>query len=150
MSAALDNISERYNITGFDLVGYSGGGAIVTLLAAQRKDILTVRTVAGNLDIDTFSDIHDISRLQGSMNPAEHAAEITDVPQHHFVGAWDEVVTPIVFSSYAAAAGDRRCIRSTIVEEVDHENGWVNRWPGLLEMPVDCKNYRESLSGRQP
>ena len=48
----LNNLKKEYSNTKFDLVGYSGGGAIVTLLASFRDDINSITTVAGNLDIE--------------------------------------------------------------------------------------------------
>ncbi len=55
----LDQIKTRYNASGFNLIGYSGGGAIAALVAADRNDILSLRTVAGNLDIDVHTDFID-------------------------------------------------------------------------------------------
>ncbi len=140
IDTAIDNIKKKYQITGFNLVGYSGGGSVAVLIAAHRKDILSLRTVAGNLDIDLFTDIHGVSKMKGSLNPRDVAAAVAHIPQHHFVGSWDEVISPAIYASFVAAAGDRSCIRSTVVEEADHEAGWVNKWPGLLGMPLDCNN----------
>ena len=37
-------------IKGIHLIGYSGGGAIAVLTASRREDVLSVRTIAANLD----------------------------------------------------------------------------------------------------
>ncbi len=138
MDAALDDMKRKYDLTGFHLVGFSGGGAVAALLTTQRDDVLTLRTVAGNLDHDVLNRMHEVSPMPKSLNPAGSAAQIAAVPQHHFIGEWDEVVTPAVFDSFRAAAGPTTCIRSSMVKKVDHEDGWVNIWPALLDAPLDC------------
>ncbi|NDV24807.1 alpha/beta hydrolase [Desulfovibrio sp. JC022] len=47
---AISQVKQQAKAQKIHLVGYSGGGAIALLVAAQRDDILSVRTVAGNLD----------------------------------------------------------------------------------------------------
>lgn len=141
MSAALDNIKKKYDIPSFDLVGFSGGGAVAALLTAERDDIDSLRTVAGNLNHVLLNQMHEVSQMPGSLNPADIAADIAHVPQHHFVGEWDEVVTPAIYDSFRVAAGPTTCMRSSIVKEVDHETGWVNIWPTLLHAPLDCNKY---------
>jgi hypothetical protein len=138
MSAALDDIKLRHHIKGFNLVGYSGGGAVVAILAARRDDILSFRTVAGNLDTDLFSRIHNISPLKGSLNPVDEAAKTVGIPQHHFIGKWDTVVTPALYDSYHHATGDSPCVRATIIDDSDHNSGWVDKWPDMMKEPLDC------------
>lgn len=154
MNAALDDIKKRYNITGFDLVGYAGGGGMAALVAARRHDVISIRTAAANLDTRTLAMIHATEKqkaaaegnpppamLVGGMNPADVAADIKDIPQHHFIGEWDMIVTPAVYDGFRAAAGNTTCMRSSIVGSVDHEAGWANRWPHLLKQPLDCRNH---------
>ncbi len=138
MDAALDNIKHKYGITEFNLVGFSGGGAVAALLTAERSDVATLRTVAGNIDHETLNRIHGVSQMPRSLNPVGVAASISDVPQHHFIGEWDEVVTPAVYDSFRRAAGASSCMRSSMVSKVNHETGWVNVWPELLAAPLDC------------
>lgn len=138
MNEALDNIKRKYDVPSFNLVGFSGGGAVAALLAARRDDIDTLRTVAGNLDHVRLNEMHGVSQMPKSLNPAESAAKIAHIPQHHFIGEWDEVVTPAVYDSFRAAAGPSTCMRSSMVKRVDHETGWVNIWPTLLKAPLDC------------
>ena len=138
MSTALDDIKIRYRIEQFNLVGFSGGAAVAVLLAASRNDIVSIRTVAGNLDPKTLNTLHGVSQLTQSLDPRDAAAKIAHIPQHHFIGDWDEIVTPPVFDAYRAAAGRTSCIRSSIVHEATHETGWVNQWPELLKAELDC------------
>lgn len=136
--AALDNIKKHYNISGFNLVGYSGGGALVALLAAERDDVLSLRTVAGNLDHKAHSALHNVSMLDESLNPPTYAKHLRDVPQVHFVGENDEIVPVSISQSYMAALGDDRCARVEIVSGATHDSKWVERWPELLKIKPAC------------
>lgn len=138
MNAALENIKKKYDIPAFNLVGFSGGGAVAALLAAEREDVASLRTVAGNLDHEALNRMHGVSPMPRSLNAADVASQIAHIPQHHFIGEWDEVITPAVYDSFRAAAGPSTCMRSSMVREVDHETGWVNIWPTLLKAPLDC------------
>ena len=141
MNAALSDIKKRYDIKKFDLVGFSGGGGVAVLLATQRKDIAGIRTVAGNLDHDTFTAYHGISPMSGSINPLGAAAKTAAIPQHHFIGEWDDVVPQGIVASFLKAAGSDRCIQYSIVKETSHEKGWVDKWPELLKEPVKCGGH---------
>lgn len=138
MNKALDEIKARYDIPAFDLVGYSGGGAMAVLMAAQRDDIASIRTVAGNLDHVKHSKIHRVSFLSGSLNARDYAARVADIPQRHFIGGEDKNVTGEVYESYARAASGN-CVVRTIVPNATHEKGWVEKWRGLLALPVECQ-----------
>lgn len=140
MNIALNDIQARYKITGFNIVGFSGGANVAALMAAQRDDILSLRTVAGNLDHRLLHSTHNVSQLSGSLNAADIAPQIAYIPQHHFIGGKDNVVPPAIAESFINTSGDRKCIRSTIVPNATHEKGWSNIWPALLEYPVDCQN----------
>lgn len=139
MNAALDNMKVRHNITGFNLVGFSGGGAVAVLLIARRDDVVSLRTVAGNLNHELLHRIHNVSQLSGSLNPMNVAEKINKIPQHHFIGGDDKVVPPAIAKSFVNASGDPQCIHLTIVPNATHEKGWLEHWPTLLNYPIHCK-----------
>lgn len=138
MDEALDNIKSYYNLKGFDIVGWGGGGTIATLLAARRGDIYTVRTVAGNLDHRETAAHLNTRPYDKSMNPVDIAEQIADTPQYHFIGKYDIAVPSRAMHKFLDAAGETSCIRYSVIDSVSHERGWVNRWPELLELPLDC------------
>lgn len=140
MDWALDDIKARHHINGFHIIGYSGGAAIGVLLAERRKDILSLRTVVGNLDTDAFSQIHEISQLSESLNPAKAASNISHLPQHHFIGSDDPVVAPDIVRSFIKASGNTRCLHVSTIPDTTHETGWAQKWLGLLSYPVTCKD----------
>lgn len=135
---ALNNIKERYHTTGFNLIGYSGGATIAVLLAAERHDVLTVRTVAGNTDTDAFSALHGVSTMKDSLRPITAAPRIMHIPQRHFVGGQDPIVPEQIFQSWKKASGGSPCVHATVVPSNTHEKGWVESWPALLAMYVTC------------
>lgn len=47
LSEALDQLQRQHGNRDFELIGYSGGGALALLLAAARDDIAQVQTLAG-------------------------------------------------------------------------------------------------------
>lgn len=113
------------------LVGYSGGGAIASLVAAGRDDVDRVVTVAGTLDHEAWTEFHGVSPLRGSLNPAATKG-LRDVPQIHFVGADDDVVPPLVARSYLARLGRGANARLIVVPGYTHRCCWVENWPELL------------------
>ena len=140
---ALDNIKRYNDVTGFNIVGYDGGAAIATILAGKRDDVLSLRTVAGNLDHRVMSQIHNVTFLEGSLNPVDFAAQVAHLPQRHFIGKLDRVTPPAVFNSFVQNAGNASCMNVTLVDDADHELGWVEKWTVLKDMPMDCANSAE-------
>jgi hypothetical protein len=135
---ALNDIKLAHHLSGFNLIGYSGGAGVATLAAAGRQDVLSLRTVAGNTDYAVFTQIHHISPMTASIDPITAAAQLAHIPQLHFIGANDTVVPQVIFDSWRQAAGTSTCIRAATVPDATHEKGWTAPWPALLAMPVSC------------
>ena len=130
-SRAVDQLKQRFRASHIVLIGYSGGGAIAALLAAQRKDVTRLVTVAGNLDHVLWTQLHHVSPLTGSLNPADAWQALADVPQVHFVGGSDSIVSREVAESYVARfpANKRPSLR--VIEGFDHACCWVAQWPEI-------------------
>lgn len=137
-NAALDDIKARYNITGFNLVGYDGGANIAAVLTTQRNDILSLRTVAGNLTPSLVYDPVKNPMDPDSLKISDLAPSLANVPQHHFIGAGDTVTPPSVYHSFAQTMGGSTCMHYTMVPDADHERGWVEKWPSLQESTTAC------------
>lgn len=125
---------DSYGFTAINLIGYSGGGGIATILAAKRNDVVSLRTVAGNVDTEAFSNIHDISKLDGSINPAHHTADLVNKPQIHFIGQNDKIITPAIFSAFP----ENQCTRLHIIPDTGHEDQWPELWAHLLKEKPYC------------
>lgn len=138
MNGALDELKRRYGLNGFHLVGYAGGAVPATLLAAKRGDVLSLRTVAGFLDTAQLNEKDPASQSLSTLNPRDFARDLATLPQHHFYGAWDKTVSPTMYQTYSAAMGPSPCTRMSVIDEIDHQGGWTNRWASLLKYPVTC------------
>lgn len=108
------------------LVGYSGGGAVALLAAAQRRDVVRVTTIAGNLDHAAWTQRLRLSPLSHSLNPPDFAAQLQGIPQTHWVGGKDDVVPPWVAESYEAKIGLTGSVR--VKAGFDHVCCWVEEW----------------------
>jgi hypothetical protein len=144
MNEAVSQIATRAPGQPINLVGYSGGGALVVLIAARRTDIASIRTVAGNLDDEFVNRLHQVSPMPESKNPIDFASRIASIPQVHFSGADDTVVPPVVAQRFVDATG-RRCAQARTVPDVTHGGDWSSRWPALLAIVPACSI---STSGR--
>lgn len=107
-------------------------------MAARRSDVVGLRTVAGNLDNTSFTAWHDVTPLHGSLNPADRATDLVRIPQHHFSGADDQIVPPFIAEQFILRLRNPRCARHTNVAGASHDSGWIESWPTLLALPVDC------------
>ncbi len=125
----IDKAAPGYHRIG--LIGYSGGGTIATLLAARRNDIAWLVTVTANLDHKLWTRLHGVTPLSGSLNAADYAGKIAELPQLHLAGEKDRTVPLSVIQSYMSrAAADE--VRLEIIPGYDHKCCWVRDWPGLL------------------
>lgn len=147
---ALDNIANRYDITTFNLIGYSGGANIAAIIAAERNDVSSLRTVAGNLDHVVHSQHHNVSILDGSLNAVDYADKLRTVPQHHFIGGQDNIVPPAILHSYMEALGDTPCLKYSFIQTAEHEKGWVDSWPEFLDIPMSCSRTQDTKERLNP
>jgi pimeloyl-ACP methyl ester carboxylesterase len=132
INQAIDRAKRLAAAERITLVGYSGGGGLVLLLAAARHDVSRLITVAGVLDHPAWTAYHGVSPLRGSLNPADAATVLGAVPQIHFVGGDDKTVPPLIAAAYRRRLAEGNRARVIVVPEFDHECCWEERWPELL------------------
>lgn len=136
MNEALDRLKARTGATRLGLAGFSGGGTISALVAMRRDDVAWLKTIASPLDTDAFAAHHKVSPLTESLNPADNAVALTDLPQIHYMGANDETVPPSVNRAFMARLDDTRCATLIVVPHIGHQTGWREFWAsGSLEKP---------------
>lgn len=130
---ALNKLKARFNAQRLTLIGYSGGGAVATLLAARRQDVTRLITVAGNLDHRAWTTHHHLQPLDGSLNPADFSPLSGSILQIHLVGGKDPVIPASIAQGYAAAykPDNRPVIR--IIASHDHLCCWAEDWPQLWQ-----------------
>lgn len=136
MDDAVDQLKSRYRASELVLVGYSGGAAVVALLAARRSDVVMLVTVAGTLDTDRWAQSQRVSPLEGSLNPRRVAQRLRHLPQRHFMGEKDDVVpsavsTGFLEESLGLEAGATRSPFVHLMPGFDHSCCWVQAWPTL-------------------
>lgn len=131
---AVDLLKARFQATHLTLVGYSGGGAVATLLAARRRDVAALVTIAGNLDHEAWTTYHRISPLKRSLNPAHQVAALGSVRQWHFVGGKDENITPALIGGFVERFPASKRPVVIIEPRFDHRCCWAEEWPRLAPL----------------
>lgn len=137
MSQALTRLKQQTPARRLVLIGYSGGGALAVLIAAQRQDVAAIVTIAGNLDHQAWTGLHGISPLLGSLNPPQVATALANIRQLHLVGGQDKNMPQQVYQSYRTAFPPQANIQLQVIPEFDHRCCWPQRWPGLLQPVLD-------------
>jgi hypothetical protein len=120
----LDELKNEYKIESFVLIGYSGGGAVATILDAYRNDISLLVTVAGNLNTAYWCKIHRLSMLSKSINPADLVYRLENKRQIHLIGGKDEVVGKRVFFSFYDKFKNKKFIKYYIYPNNTHTRFW--------------------------
>jgi dienelactone hydrolase len=130
---AIQQLKQRFAAQRLVLIGYSGGAAVASLVAAQRQDVDQLITVAGNLDQRTWTQTHHLSPLDGSLNPADAWMQLQTLRQTHFVGGQDNNIGPTITHAYAARFPPSTPLTIKTIEAFDHHCCWVEQWPELLK-----------------
>jgi pimeloyl-ACP methyl ester carboxylesterase len=68
MNCAVSSFMRKMHAQKINLIGYSGGAAVAALLAARRHDVVSLRTVAGNLDHNFVNHYHEVDAMPESLN----------------------------------------------------------------------------------
>ena len=128
MAAALRRVLATTEYERLIWFGYSGGGTLATLLAPRFGGTTDLITIAANLDIDAWTDLHAFSRLAGSLNPARQPPLPARIKQRHYVGGKDRMV-PRAVTQRAPIGLDTL----VVVPAYDHTCCWEKIWPSVLD-----------------
>ena len=115
------------------LIGYSSGSGLALLIAAQRNDVGSIRTVAGNIDHPAFTSFYRVTPMTQSLDPASVTRRINTIPQWHFFKVEDKVIPKLIGESYLRKAGTSSCLGMHVVPNVSHDKSWELLWPRLLQ-----------------
>ncbi len=140
INSGLDYLKAKSQAKEINIIGYSGGAFIALLVTAERGDVSSLRTIAGNLDPEAVNRYHKVSPLEAIPNPIDIASKISHIPQRHFVSASDSVISVSITGSFAEKVGDQRHESITIVEGTNHTAGWQKAWPSLIQIPLYNRN----------
>lgn len=142
---ALDHVLAVVPHTRLNLVGYSGGGAIAALLAADRRDVVSLRTLAGNLDPDGNGQLHGVEPQNDFIDSMQIAPRIAFLPQEHFVGDMDVFIPEKIAKNFLKTMGSSLCAKITTVQGATHRSGWENAWKIHVKRIPSCDTV--SLTG---
>lgn len=108
------------------LIGHSGGGAIASLIACQFDRPTYLITISANLDTEAWTNYHNWSPLNGSLNPAIDSKLCPHLTQLHFHGAIDEQIPVKLNNNYY----NYHHTKPIIIENATHSN-WTKFWPEI-------------------
>lgn len=128
---SLDFLKKEYKNSNFILIGHSGGGAVATLVASNRDDIGMIITVAGNLDIQKWTSIYNLSELKGSLNPADFTKQIQNIKQYHLIGNNDKIIPKDIFLSYFSRFEKKEKVHFLYFDE-EHNCCWEKHYKKFL------------------
>ncbi len=137
MNEATSELKAIYGASQIELVGYSGGGAIAALVAAQRTDVVRLITIAGTLDHKVWTEYHNVTPLHGSLNPADFWQALRQVPQVHLVGGSDTSVPKAVVESYLSRFPPGQRPPLEVIHDFDHLCCWDRDWRQLYPRMAD-------------
>lgn len=139
MHDAIKHMIDKYNVKKLTLIGFSGGGALATLLANKIPRTRTVVTIAGVLDTDEWTRFHHYSPLKGSDNPAEQPPLKRYIRQIHLVGDKDKNIPSSINSKFLNKQYSAEIVH---YKDADHVCCWPEHWPNVLKI---IKNYDKRL-----
>ena len=128
MNRAVDHFAVPFTHPHINLVGYSGGAAIAAIIASRRKDIDSLRSIAGNLDPGGANRIHGVNDNVDFVDPMLIAKRLALIPQEHFVGEKDTIVPPFLAANFIATEGQSYCVKLTPIPGATHTTGWEQVW----------------------
>ena len=135
---SVDEVLDEYQDYQIELIGYSGGATIALFIAANRENIKSLHTIAGNIDTEAFVKLHDVSPYSDSRSTDEVIPSLANIPQHHLIGAEDDIVPQKIADSYVSKLPHLRCTKLSIIPNADHVSGWDGKAPRLLNQKIKC------------
>lgn len=130
-NVVFDAVKKQYGISEFEIVGYSGGGVVAMLLAAQRSDVVQITTIASNLDHVAWSNYHEVSPLTGSLDVYSFLSGLTELPQLHLFGSDDSIVPSKTNEKLLKRLLENSSVHYRVVDGFDHLCCWAEEWPEI-------------------
>ena len=112
------------------LVGFSGGAQIAGLMAVRYADLNVQKlvTVAGNLDVKSWTDYHNLPPLLLSDDLADRKNEYAKFNQVHYIGRRDDNIIPEITERFVANTS-----RLIYVENATHNSGWESEFQAIRD-----------------
>ena len=129
MNRVVRHYQKKYGARQVVLMGYSGGGAVATLMARDISPPVFLLTLAANLDTDTWTQTKAYLPLHESLNPVNFVAQLQGVGQLHLIAEDDTTVLPAVTQRYTSQFPAHF---SRQYPGFDHSCCWLELWPKIL------------------
>ena len=129
MTTAISRFCQEQGYETVTLIGYSGGGVLAWLVAERLDNVTSLVTIAANLDIDAWTNLHGYTPLMGSMNPKTRPSLRPQVRQWHYLGSQDDNVPPAIILPFLQAQPGP--VRIQVVD-LDHRHGWEALSPRMM------------------
>ncbi len=130
MALVINKYIKQKKVSKVKLFGFSGGGTIAMLLAPHVSNVDTVVTLAGNLDIESWTIYHGYLPLSGSLNPAKQNPLPIGIKQIHFAAKSDKNIPSFIIESVVSKQKNAEFI---LLPKADHNCCWAKLWPSLLD-----------------
>tara|TARA_R110001599_G_scaffold185680_1_gene379920 strand:+ start:2964 stop:3740 length:777 start_codon:yes stop_codon:yes gene_type:complete len=121
------------------LVGHSGGGTLAVLIAEKMNNVDAVVTIAGNLQVNTWSNYHHYSPLQGSMDPMLRKGLAENIQQVHFYSPFDTVIQAQWIKEYSAKQLNSRVIELPVH---GHDYAWKEFYPMFHKVLFEMNSHK--------
>ncbi len=129
MATVLKEILSQIAPSYLVLIGYSGGGTLVMLLAERFPHTCMVVTVAANLSVNDWASIHGYSPLAGSLDPAARLPLNPNIIQLHLAGKKDQNIPAHLIQKVVDRQSNAEFL---LYENQDHSCCWEELWPSIL------------------
>lgn len=130
LARVIDQLRRDGAYRAVELYGHSGGGALAVLLAPRLPGVDRVVTLGGNLDTESWADLHGFTALRGSLNPVRQGPLSPAIRQLHLAGADDEFVPVWIIRRAAPLLGGGDV---EVLPGVTHTAGWAGQWQAVLD-----------------
>jgi pimeloyl-ACP methyl ester carboxylesterase len=126
-------ILQQFKNRDINFIGYSGGAAVAILLASEMDNVKSIKTIAGNLDYNAFTNFHKVTPLNDEMDISSAIAKASNIPQTHYIGGKDDVITAEVFESFKSKIENYQQnsahIKFITIPDASHHAGWEDlKW----------------------
>jgi hypothetical protein len=130
MITVLHSIVDQGQYKKLVLIGFSGGGGFAMFLANEFPQTRQLVTLAGNLDIEAWVQLHQYDKLYGSLNPRTMPPLPERIQQYHFAAGKDDNVPPWMIEEAVSKQSNSQFIR---FEEFTHGCCWEKIWQQVLK-----------------
>ena len=129
MCGAANTLSQEAGAETVELIGYSGGGAIVVGMQSCTQRLVSLTTIAGNLDPQGWASHHGYSPLR-DLAPLDNAMNHS-IRETHWQCRGDTNIPPAITDGYFKKRSN--AIRH-IVDDCSHAGGWERYQSRIFSM----------------